>query len=92
MLARKCIGPLRAGSRFRDRKCCGALPDLRGHLGNSALDQATAMATLYTEFKAKISFLLAEHFGLMQRKEAELAQQDQAQIEEIILGQMNQGH
>jgi hypothetical protein len=57
----------------------------------AALDQATAMAELYTKLKAKMTYLVAEHLGLMQRKEAEAALEDWEMLESIILDPINQG-
>lgn len=58
----------------------------------SALNTAHAMAKLYTKLKENITYLVAEHLGLMQRKEAEAAMEDQTMLEEIISSQFSQGH
>jgi hypothetical protein len=57
----------------------------------AALDQATAIATVYTKLSEKITYLVEEHLGLMQLKEAEAAMEDREQIEGIIFDQINQG-
>lgn len=55
------------------------------------LDQASAMAELFAGLKEKITYLVADHLGMMQKREVELAMQDQQNIEDIIASEINQG-
>jgi hypothetical protein len=57
----------------------------------AALDQATAIATVYSRLSEQINYLVEEHLGLMQRKEAEVAMEDQDLLESIIMDPINQG-
>lgn len=57
----------------------------------AALDLAAAAATIYERFQEKIIYLIGEHTGRMQLKEAEVAAEDQQMIEEVISSQINMG-